>query len=79
MKGRRARGGEPHGVERAALCVRPGYAVNPENAKAELPEAEKRFGGEGLYAPPITTPGDFTEAGIDYAESLFEACAEAAA
>lgn len=65
------------GVEGADLCVRPGYPVNPENAKAELPAAAKRFADEGLCIPLITTPGDFTEASIDYAEPLFEACAEA--
>ncbi len=65
------------GVEGADLCVRPGYPVNPENAKTELPAAAKRFADEGLCIPLITTPGDFTEASIDYAEPLFEACAEA--
>src|SRR5204862_224046 len=30
-----------------------------------------------LSIPLITTPGDFTEAEVPYAESLFEACAEA--
>jgi sugar phosphate isomerase/epimerase len=65
------------GVEGADLCVRPGYPVNPENATTELPAAAKRFAEEGLCIPLITTPGDFTEASIDYAEPLFEACADA--
>jgi sugar phosphate isomerase/epimerase len=65
------------GVEGADLCVRPGYPVNPENAKTDLPAAAKRFADEGLCIPLITTPGDFTDAGMDYADSLFEACAEA--
>lgn len=65
------------GVEGADLCVRPGYPVNPENAKTELPKAAKMFADNGLCIPLITTPGDFTEAGIDYAEPLLEACAEA--
>ncbi len=65
------------GVQGADLCVRPGYPVNPENAKTALPAAAKRFADEGLCIPLITTPGDFTEADIDYAEPLFEACAEA--
>jgi sugar phosphate isomerase/epimerase len=65
------------GVEGADLCVRPGYPVNPENAATELPAAAKLFADEGLVIPLITTPGDFTDAGIDYAESLFFACAEA--
>jgi len=65
------------GVQGADLCVRPGYPVNPENAKTALPEAAKRFADEGLCIPLITTPGDFTDAGMDYAQPLFEACAEA--
>jgi len=65
------------GIDGADLCVRPGYPVNPENCASELPAAAKRFADEGLGIAIITTPGDFTDAGIDYAESLFAACAEA--
>lgn len=65
------------GVEGADLCVRPGYPVTPENAPKELPAAAKRFAEEGLCIPLITTPGDFTDAGVAYAEPLFAACAEA--
>ncbi len=65
------------GVEGADLCVRPGYPVAPENARTALPEAARRFADEGLCIPLITTPGDFTDPGIDYALPLFEACAEA--
>jgi sugar phosphate isomerase/epimerase len=65
------------GVEGADLCVRPGYPVTPENAATELPAAAKRFGDEGLCIPLITTPGDFIDAAMDYAEPLFAACAEA--
>lgn len=65
------------GVQGADLCVRPGYPVTPENAKTELPAAARRFADEGLSIPLITTPGDFTDPSMDYAESLFEACAEA--
>jgi len=64
-------------VEGADLCVRPGYPVTPQNAKTELPAAARRFADEGLCIPLITTPGDFTDASADYAEPLFEACAEA--
>lgn len=65
------------GVQGADLCVRPDYPVTPENARTELPAAAKRFAEEGLCIPLITTPGEFTEATVDYAEPLFEACAEA--
>jgi len=65
------------GVDGADLCVRPGYPVTPENAPTELPAAARRFADEGLCIPLITTPGDFTDATMDYARPLFEACAEA--
>ena len=65
------------GVEGADLCTRPGYPVNPENAATELPAAAKRFADEGLCIPLITTPGDFTDPGVDYAESLMAACKDA--
>ena len=65
------------GVEGADLCVRPGYPVNPENAKTALPEASRQFAEEGLSIPLITTPGDFVTPDMDYAESLYGACAEA--
>jgi sugar phosphate isomerase/epimerase len=65
------------GVEGADLCVRPGYPVNPENAPTELPKAAKQFADEGLCIPLITTPGDFTDPSVDYAESLYAAAGEA--
>jgi len=65
------------GVQGADLCVRPGYPVTPENAPTELPKAAKMFADQGLCIPLITTPGDFISADMDYAESLFAACAEA--
>jgi len=65
------------GVQGADLCVRPGYPVNPENAKTELPAAAKRFADEGLCIPLITTPGDLTDTSPEYTESLWDACAEA--
>ncbi|MGQ9730518.1 MAG: sugar phosphate isomerase/epimerase family protein [Candidatus Zipacnadales bacterium] len=64
-------------VEGADLCVRPGYPVHPQNVRTALPAAAKRFAEEGLCIPLITTPGDFTDASSEYAQPLFEACAEA--
>jgi len=40
------------------LCVRPGYAVNPENARSKLPEAVKQLAGAGFAVPMITGGGD---------------------
>ncbi len=65
------------GLDGADLCVRPDYPVNPENCMAELPAAAERLADAGLAIPLITTPGDFTDAAMDYAEDLFAACAEA--
>ena len=65
------------GVQGADLCTRPGYPVNPENAPTNLPRAARAFAEEGLSIPLITTPGDFTDPSVDYAESLYAACAEA--
>lgn len=65
------------GAEGADLCVRPGYPVNPENAPTALPEAMKQFRAAGLDIPLVTTPGDFVDASIPYAEPLYAACAEA--
>jgi len=65
------------GVEGADLCVRPGYPVNPENVEKALPAAAKQFANEGLSIPLVTTPGDFVDPKMDYAEPLYAACQEA--
>jgi len=65
------------GVEGADLCTRPGYPVDPDNAATALPAAAKQFQDEGLCIPIVTTPGEFTEPTVSYAESLMAACAEA--
>jgi sugar phosphate isomerase/epimerase len=65
------------GVSGADLCTRPGYPVNPENVATALPAAAKQFADEGLSIPLVTTPGDFTQPDIDYAEALYGACSEA--
>ena len=65
------------GIDGADLCVRPGYPVDPENCRAELPRAAKRFADAGLSIAIVTAPGDLTDAAVDYAEPLFAACAEA--
>ena len=65
------------GIDGADLCVRAGHPVNPENCRKELPAAARRFADEGLGIAIITTPLDFTDASVPYAENLFAACAEA--
>jgi sugar phosphate isomerase/epimerase len=65
------------GLHGADLCVRPGYPVNPANCRAELPAAARRFADAGLAIPLVTSPGDFVDASMPYAEDLFAACADA--
>ncbi len=65
------------GAQGADLCVRPGYPVNPDNAPTALPAAMKQFRAAGMDIPLITTPGDFTDPTVAYAEPLYAACAEA--
>jgi sugar phosphate isomerase/epimerase len=65
------------GVEGADLCVRPGYPVHPENAGRALPEAARRFAGEGLSIPLVTAPTSLTRPDAPDAERLYAACAEA--
>jgi sugar phosphate isomerase/epimerase len=36
------------------LCVRPGYAVNPDNASEQLPQAVKQMEHAGLTIPMVT-------------------------
>lgn len=40
------------------LCVRPEYAVTPENAMDALPEAVAKFAEKGLEVPMVTGPWD---------------------
>ena len=42
------------GIDGYDLCVRPGYAVNPDNAAAQLPEAAALFRRNGLDIPMVT-------------------------
>jgi len=65
------------GVEGADLCVRPGYPVNTDNVDKDLPKVAKQFADEGLCIPLVTTPGDFTNTQIDYAERMYAGCGEA--
>lgn len=43
------------------LCVRPGYAVDPDNADEKLPEVVKMFRSEGLDIPMVTGNFDLLE------------------
>lgn len=53
--------GKEWGVDGFDLCVRTGYAVNPENADDALPEAVEHFRTNGLSVPMVTALGNLTD------------------
>lgn len=53
--------GNQWGLDGFDLCVRTGYAVNPENAAEALPEAVKHFSTKGLSVPMVTALGSLTD------------------
>lgn len=59
------------------LCVRPGYAVNPENAADELPRVAEMFRAQGLDIPMVTGNFDLLEPDHPTAEPLMNAMSEA--
>jgi len=65
------------GLDGADLCVRPGYPVTPENCATALPAAARQFASAGLSIEICTTPGDFNDPAMEYADRLFAACGEA--
>lgn len=65
------------GLDGADLCTRPGFPVNPDNCEKAMPAAAKQFADAGLSIEICTTPGDFTDPAMDYAERLFASCGEA--
>ena len=70
--------GQKHiGLDGADLCTRPGYPVNPENCEKAMPAAARKFAAAGLSIEICTSPGDFVDPAMDYAERLFAACGEA--
>jgi sugar phosphate isomerase/epimerase len=65
------------GADGADLCVRDGYAVNPGNAKTELPKAAAAFQRAGLSVPMISLPTGLHNPNDPSAEVLFAACHDA--
>lgn len=64
------------GAEGADLCVRPGYPVEPENARKKLPDAVKKFRDAGLEIPMITTPADFLDPSQQITEEVISVCGD---
>lgn len=65
------------GADGADLCVRDGYAVNPSNARAELPRAVEQFKRAGLTIPMVSGPTGLHDPADPVAETLFAACHDA--
>ena len=61
----------------ADLCVRDGYAVNPDNAIKELPAAVKTLRDNGLVVPMVSAATDLTDAKSQTADILLTACHDA--
>lgn len=65
------------GLDGYDLCVRPGYAVNPDNAATELPRVVELFRAKGLDVPMVTGNFDLLEPEHPTAEPLLKAMAKA--
>ena len=65
------------GADGADLCVRPGYPVNPSNARTELPKAAARLREAGLTVPMISAPTNLHDPADPSAEALVVACHDA--
>lgn len=65
------------GVDGYDLCVRPGYAVNPDNVGAALPAAVKEFAEAGLCIPMVTANFDVLWPSYPGIEGLLSAMAAA--
>ena len=62
------------GADGVDLCVRPGYPVNPENCRTELPKAAKAVREAGLSMPMVSAPTNLIDAKSPAAENIFRAC-----
>jgi sugar phosphate isomerase/epimerase len=58
------------------LAVRPGYPISPENVRAALPEAARRWSARGLTVGLVTTNFDFLDPTKPEVEPLLAACSE---
>ena len=65
------------GADGVDLCVRPGFPVNPDNCRAELPRAAKAIRDAGLVIPMVSAPTNLTDPRSPAAENIFRACHDA--
>jgi sugar phosphate isomerase/epimerase len=68
---------QDYGVDGWDLCVRPEYAVSPENAATALPEAARLLAAEGLRIPLVTGNFDLLEPDHPTAEPILSAMDQA--
>jgi len=65
------------GADGADLVVRPGYAVEPANARERLPAAVKLLRDAGLVTPLCSAPTDLSNPDNPLAEQVVAACHDA--
>src|SRR5687768_5116137 len=65
------------GADGVDLCVRPGYPVNPENCRVELPKAAKVIRDAGLAIPMVSAPTNLIDPKSPASENIFRACHDA--
>jgi sugar phosphate isomerase/epimerase len=61
----------------ADLCVRDGYAINPDNALQALPAAVKTLRDAGLSVPMVSAATDLTDPNHAIVDRLLAACHDA--
>jgi sugar phosphate isomerase/epimerase len=65
------------GYDGVDLCVRPGHPVHPENVRAALPAAAKRWEAEGIVCPMATAAVTLNDPAAPEVPGLFAGCADA--
>ena len=65
------------GFDGIDVNVRPGHPVNPENARAALPQAVRAWRDQGLTCPMATTPITWIDPDSPQVDPLYTGCAAA--
>jgi sugar phosphate isomerase/epimerase len=64
------------GLDGVDMAVRPGFPVNPENARTELPAAARAFRDEGLCVGLVSAATDLSDPQSPVIRSLLEAAGQ---
>ena len=67
------------GIDGYDLAVRPGHPVNPDNVSTALPAAAQLFRDRDLDIPLLTANTDLVDPGVEAADTLLAAMADAGA